>query len=444
MASLIVCEAPFAGYTSSVPFDCKDYADNRFWSQRSVQNGFPSFSSIQIEIIFYRLFGTVALIGAATLVGLAAFEIVAVSIVLYAIPSIILACYSFWHSTTIDDYENKEQMAQIRNEAQKMTLDEVAERFEWYKIFQNCILSPSQFINLYRRQVESMSVNELLNYYEKVSRHADPFNQSAGFPYAVPLPREQARKWRLETQDKTFEQIITEYPLEKLERLEMINNGEMQKIRELLVTYRSAETEYHSHRERAHRDFEQTITPFRQVLDQSLRSIECLYDAHEAVRASQGFQNREMLARLEIQNGAARRLREAREQHQQRIVGLYPNGRVIARENLSPGNRDLFDCSVLELHRNEQMIAQDLQQRLLQHDAQYSRQRSALDAEIMRIRETCDYLKANSQERFRRDSELADRARQQCIQPHLEQFQRISVDLNRTYRAYLRQLRMIR
>lgn len=444
MASLTVRETPFVGYTSQVPFDCEDYVGNGFWTQRSVQNGFPCFSAAQVEVISWRLLGTAALIGAGALVGLAAFEIVVLPVALYAIPSLILASYAFWHSTTIDDYDHEEEIMRMRNDAQRMTLDQVAERFEWHKIFEDRILSPSQFVNLYRRQVQSMGVNELVNYYEKVSRHAEPFNESAGFSYAVPHPREHAAKWRTETQNKTFEEIISGYPLDKLERLGMIDYSELQKIRELLVTYRIAESGFNAQKELADQEFEQTIAPCRQALDQSLESIEAIYNTNEAVRASQGFQNREMLARLEIENGSATRLREAREQHQQRIAVLYPNRRVIARENLTPPNRAIYDRSFLELHRAEQTIAQDLQQRLAQHDANFSRQRTELNVEIQRVRETCDRMRASSQERFRQDILPAEQARERRLQPHLEQFGRIATDLDRTYRAYLRQLRAIR
>ncbi len=444
MASLTVSEAPFEGYANQAHLGCNDYVNNGFWTQRFVQNGFSYFSSAQVEVISWRLFGTAALLGAVTLVGLAAFEIVALPAALYAIPTLILSSYFFWYSNTIDDHESKEQMAQIRVQAQGMTLNEVAERFEWPKIFQNRILSPSQFANLYRRQVLLMSVNELVSYYEKVSRHADPFNEASGFSYAVPLPREHAAKWRSETQNKTFKEIITEYSLEKLERLGLIDYSEMQKIRELLAIHHFAETGYHFQQELANQEFEEAIASFRQTYNQSLQAIEDGYNANEAVQAGLRFQNTELLARLEIENESTRRLHEAREQHEQRIALINPYGRLIAKESLTPENRVLYDRSLLQLHQNEQVVAQDLQQRLLQHNAEFSRQRAGLDAEIAREREMCDRLKVSSQERFRLGSEPGLRARQQRLQPHLEQFQRILDDLNRIYQAYLRQLRTVR
>ncbi|MGE3535758.1 MAG: hypothetical protein AB7H48_13155, partial [Parachlamydiales bacterium] len=294
MATTAVRETPFTGYANQVPLDAEDYSCNGFWTQRSVQNGFPCFSSSQVEVISWRLLGTTALIGAGALVGLAAFEIIALPVALYAIPSLMLASYSFWHSTTIDDYENEEQLAQMREEAQRMTLEQVAARFEWRKIFENRILTPSQFVNLYRRQVLPMGVIELVNYYEKVKRHADPFNETSGHFYAVPHPREHAAKWTTETQNKTFKQIIIEYPLEKLEMLGMIDFSEMQKIRELLVTYRLAEAGYQAQEELANQEYQAATAMSRQVLERALGAIDGIYQANEAVRANQGFENREM------------------------------------------------------------------------------------------------------------------------------------------------------
>jgi len=444
VATTAVRETPFTGYANQVPLDVEDYTCNGFWTQRSVQNGFPCFSSSQVEVISWRLLGTTALIGAGTLVGLAAFEIIALPVALYAIPSLMLASYSFWHSTTIDDYENEEQVAQMREEAQRMTLEQVAARFEWHKIFENRILTPSQFVNLYRRQVLPMGVVQLVNYYEKVTRHADPFNETSSHFYAVPHPREHAAKWQTETQNKTFKQIITEYPLEKLEMLGMIDFSEMQKIRELLVTYRLAEAGYQAQEELANQEYQAATAMSRQVLERALGAIDGIYQANEAVRANQGFENREMIDRLAIENESAGRLREARDQHQERIAAIFPNGRIIARENLTPEHRLIYDQSVITLHRAEMEIGQNLNQRLQQHDDRYSRQRAELNAEIERVSQACSQMRERAQEQFRQDSEPANQAREQRLRPHREQFERIAVDLDRTYRAYLRQLRALR
>ncbi|MGE3535750.1 MAG: hypothetical protein AB7H48_13115, partial [Parachlamydiales bacterium] len=217
-----------------------------------------------------------------------------------------------------------------------------------------------------------------------------------------------------------------------------------QKIRELLVTYRLAEAGYQAQEELAKQEYQAATAMSRQVLERALGAIDGIYQANEAVRANQGFENREMIDRLAIENESAGRLREARDLHQERIAAIFPHGRIIARENLSPEHRLIYDQSVLTLHRAEMEIGQNLNQRLQQHNDRYSRQRVELNAEIERVSQACSQMRERAQEQFRQDSEPANQAREQRLRPHREQFERIAVDLDRTYRAYLRQLRALR
>ncbi len=442
MASLTVHSSTPVTTHNSIPVE-NDSSNEDFWSVRSVQNGLSCFTSAQIEVVSWRVFGAAVLLGAGALVGLAAFEIIALPVALLAIPALFLASYSFWQSTQIDDYEDEGQLTQLREEAQRMTLDQVAARHSWDLVFKHSILTPIQFSNHYRRQVQDKSINDIMNYYERVQRHAEPYVGSGTYSYTVPHPREHSQKWRPETRNFTFEQIITQYSLEKLDSYSLIDRAEYVKINELKGIYTTAQSTFRIRETAANADFERTVAPMRATLNRALRAADDLYSSNWAVRELQTIDNRALQARMQITNDSTSRIQEARERHQREISQLSTAG-VLVYDRLSTQDRARHDLSVAELHRAERLVGQDTQRRLSEHDLRHATERQRLVAEEARVRGTRDQMKRDAQTNFDHLSEPANQTRENTLQPYREEFQRIAGDLNHRYRAFIRQLETIR
>ena len=329
-----------------------------------------------------------------------------------------------------------------------MTLDEVVAHHGWKKIFEDQILSPNQFTIHYRNQVKDKSVKDFIAYHQKVTQHIASYNKkrSGGCFYSIPQPQEYVSKWRSETAGnaqtprKTFQQIVEEYPLDQLESLGMIERREMKKIRELLLTYRTAQRGFKGYEDSAQAEYEQAVAPFSEALNQTTAALEAPFAANPSVRELEGLRDAEAESRRSISNRFASQLREAKELHQRNISAFSPSGRPVARDNLSPANRAIYDRSAAELFAAEQRIGQESGRQLGRNEARFAERRSILTAEKERLSKTLNREKEAAKQRFDVKQQPAADVKERAIRPDREQLKRIADNLDQQYRAYLRQL----
>ena len=136
----------------------------------------------------------------------------------------------------MNDYENPDELEKFRSEAKQMSLESVVQAYGWNDMLRFGILTPDQFAQKYRKQLQGMNLVEIIAHYEKTLRHIAHCSL-VKFEYQVPSPRESARQWREGTALKTFEQIIQTYPLDKLEQHAIIEYGELSTIKNLKREY---------------------------------------------------------------------------------------------------------------------------------------------------------------------------------------------------------------
>jgi len=446
MSSLAVGQRPFVDNASQAPL-VETENSNDFWTQRSVEDDSESFLTPEAKVIALRILGGLALASAGVALGVAAFSIMAPSVALVAIPAALLAGYLFWHSTQINDYDDSAMIGHLREKAQRMTLDEVVAQHGWKKIFEDQILSPNQFAMHYRKQVKDKSVKDCLAYHQKVAQHIASYNEtrSGGCFYSIPEPQEHVSKWRRETSGnaqtrKTFQQIVEEYPIDQLENLGMIERREMKKIRELLVIYQTAQRVLKGHEDSAQAEYELAVAPFSQALNQTTAALEAQFAANPSICELERLRDAEAESQRNISNRFASQLREAKGLHQRNVSALSPNGRPVARDNLSPANRAIYDRSAAELFTAEQRIRQESTRQLEENKAQFAERKTILTAEKERLSERLNREKEAAQQQFDVKQRPAAAVKERAIQPDREQLKRIADNLDQQYRAYLRQL----
>lgn len=132
----------------------------------------------------------------------------------WSIPAISLFLVTgaiVWHSSSIIDYDNPEQLAVVRAEAANMPLMKIVEKHGWIRLFQYAILDTAQFDTAYRTLCNGLDLKELIQNYLLIKNQI----QKAGVEglYSIPSPSEWKSKLEEETGGFNFRKIVYGYCL---------------------------------------------------------------------------------------------------------------------------------------------------------------------------------------------------------------------------------------
>lgn len=406
------------------------------WNERSVQNGFFGMSAQEVTCFALRSLGVAASCGGIALVSLAIFQIVAWPVALFAIPCAAVAMGFFWSSHQFFDYENPEVIQKYRHEALHKHLDQIASEHGWTNLLRHGILLPDQFVTKYREQVANMNLNANIEYYEKVQQRFSECPDKK-FEYQIPHPSEWRRLWRQETQAKTFEEIVTGYSIENLERYSLLEIGELNRVKALKGNYDSIKRQHEADIAPTMRRYENGISEFKRTYDRSRGSADFAYNHHAAVVALQDFEHRVTQERLQVQNVANQRKQAAQGRFDLQVAPLTDRGKK-SIHRLSPEEMQIYNNfkhefqlaeSRADAEANEQLVRIDV--RVRAEKEHHTREKRA----ATQIRDT-----AHQEAKRIYDAAIAPfcQTRDAELAPFTQALQSSLNDLTLRYRAYLR------
>lgn len=396
----------------------------------SLNNGF-GLSNKEITCLFTRLIG-VGLIGIGlTTVTLAALNIVVWTAGFAAIPCVLVAAGLFWYSTRLDDYENPEELERFRSDAKRMSLEDVVSVYGWNDLFRYGVLSPGLFAQKYRQQLESKNLIETIAFYETSTHHLTQCPSS--YEYQIPSLKESAEKWKQETKDKTFEEIIQAYPFDKLETYGIVDAGEMHKIKTLKVEFEKVKKERDEKAALIENDYKRTIATYQSNYDAERAGAERAYQENYAVKELQNLELIYARDRGAVQAEQNRKKIEARERFDRSVAPLTDQGRI-PYAKLSPENKVRYD----EHKRQLQGIENDAdvigRQHIEQLNAQRNQRLLTLNAEEANAKNARTNRTQEAKRRFDQDVHTHLMHKEERLRPINAAFASCARDITGRYR----------
>jgi hypothetical protein len=414
----------------------KPVAQSDFWQARSVQDAFCGMTSAEATRLALRLFGGAAVGTGMALVALAAIGTVTWSLAFVALPCLIGATGAILYSTTFDDYENPEELERFRHDAAQMNLDQVAHAHGWTNVLQWGILTLDQFLQKYRQQLQGKDLVAIINYYEKVSMLISQASHPR-FEYRVPSPRECRGQWHIETAAKTFEEIVRIYPLEKLEKYNILEVGELNCLKGLKRDFDTIKGQHDNQVSAVEREFQNSTAVFKQIYDRACSQAEQLYENNEGVRELKRFDLRYARERQVVQNGSIQRKNEARARFDRSIAAFTNNGQI-PYERLNPSEKAIYDQQHRELQLSQLQAENEAYVQIASIDARCLNDRIRFNADELRAKTVRDRTIAEAKVNY--DMAVASHRinKEGRLRPIDAAFRSSVNDFNQRYRSYLR------
>ncbi len=403
-------------------------------NERSIQNDFFGMSAQEVTCFVLRSLGVIAGTTGIVLVGLTVFEIVAWPIALFAIPCALVAVGFFWGSRKFFDYENPEAIEKYRQDAMYKPLDQIATEHGWTNLIRHGILLPEQFAAKYREQVANMNLKENIDYYEKVLQRLNECPHRK-FEYQIPHPSEWRGLWRQETRSKTFEEIITSYSIENLEKYSLLEIGELNRIKMLKGNYDSIKRQYAIDIAPVMRRFEAGTSEFKRAYDRSCASEDHTYNTHCAVVELLDFEQKVTEERLKVQTDANQSKLNAQTQFEQRAAALTNQGKKPV-SSLSPEELKMYNCYQRELECAKSLADDERRQQIAQIDARAQAKKERLTHAKREAEQTRDKAHAEAKRIYDAASAPFCLARDAELAPFNRALQLALNDLTDRYRVY--------
>src|SRR6267154_4183478 len=158
-----------SGFTSAQQTltNSKTQANSNFQHTRMVQNNFLGLTTAEITRLSLRLLGFGAVGAGISVIVTSVLGVSAWPISLLVVPCMFGAAGAIWYSFQLDDYENPEELAKFRDDATRMSLEQVIQGHGWSNVLRWGIITAEQFIDKYRQQMQSKNLIEIINAYER-------------------------------------------------------------------------------------------------------------------------------------------------------------------------------------------------------------------------------------------------------------------------------------
>ncbi len=368
-------------------------------------------------------------------VYLAGMGLISSSFAFLALPCAAVAFWIVWSQLRLTEQETPEELKKFQSDASAMSFENVIRTYGWKDVLRFGILNPEQFAQKYHDQIQGKNLTEVINYYEKTCRHMSRCS-SHKFRYQVPPPREAAKLWVKETKEKSFEEILLHFPLDKLRKYAVVEPNELNCIDHLKRDYESL---------KVHRDAK--IAQFQKEFDEGTAEFRHIYDAERSQANDRYNQSQTMKELRDFEFGFIKEKQEAQEAHSRsrgeakgnfdREVGLITNQGRILYNQLSNGGKQLYDACKNRL----ETLNSQADYALRVATAQIDDRRKARLIDLNAAKEHLDAERYHSIEESKRRYEesihVQKRRKEESIAPFEEAFQRSVKDINARYQAFL-------
>jgi hypothetical protein len=409
----------------------KSTTKNDLW-----QNSCCGLTTTEITRLCLRLLG-IGTTGAGISVAVAAASgMITWPLGLLAIPCLLGATGAVWYSFQLNDYENPEELAKFRDDASKMSLDQVMQAHGWSHVLRWGIITAEQFTSKYRQQMRGKNLVQIIDAYENGARHLSQCPYSR-FDYQIPTPSEWKGQWRKETAAKAFDEIIQTYPLDKLEKYNLLEVGELQRLKNLKRDYDGIKGNYDTQVAQIEREFQNnTQTYLHSYQTESARETQVYHD-HWAVRRLKIFEldyNRE---RQTVQGTLNSRKNEARNRFNRSVATMTNNGQILY-DKLTSRDKILYDQQNQELQISIMQADNESRVQIANIDSRFIEERSRLGAEESRVKG--ERIRKIDESKGRYDTAVSEHRqhKERRMVPIETAFRSSMSDLNSRYRAYLR------
>lgn len=409
---------------------------SEFWEPRRVVKSRGGLSNSEYMRFCSRLLSFGLIGGSITAVSLSAFSVVAWPIGLYVgLPCALAAYGSTWYSLQIGDYENPEELENFRKLARQMNLEKVMQTYGWNDVLRLGILTPDSFADKYRSAVKDKCLVDVINYYEKTLGRVSSC-RPLKFDFKVPRPSESSKRWREETSAISFEKIIETYPLDKLEKYRIIEQGEINCINNLKCDYYDIKKQYEERVLQIESEFQLNTMANRRIYEAECAKAEQIYSSNDAVKELQGLELRYTKERQAVQNQQNQAKTEARA-HFDREVASFTNGGSIPYDKLSQADKSRY-----ERLRKEQQLALDLadtivRSRIDQINVRRSSRLIHLNLGEVQAKKIRAQMIEAAKGQFDRDIYAHQQKKETLLGPIVNSFRSSAKDFNGRYRAYL-------
>lgn len=405
-------------------------------SQVQRPNHFFGISKTEISRLSMRLFGIGATGAGISAVAAAVLGIVSWPIGLLAIPCAAGTAGAIWYSAYLDDYENPEELAKYRDDAARMSLEQVIQAHGWSNVLRWGMITAEQLTDKFRQQMQGKNLIEIIDAYEKMVYHISrcPYQK---FDYQVSTPSQWQGQWRSETASKTFEEIIQTYPLDKLEKYNLLEVGELRQIKSLKSDYERIKTIYEAQINQIEIEFQNCTGTYQRNYQSECAQAEQLYSDNSAIRRLNVFEIEYIRERQAVQERANRRRTEARNRFDLAIAPMTNHGQI-PYERLSVTDKGLYDQQNNALQVTLATVDHEVRTQIANIDSRCIEERNHLRVEECRIREERTRLISEAKNRY--DVAVASHRqnKEKRLTPVNALFRSAVDDFNSRYRAYLR------
>jgi hypothetical protein len=396
---------------------------------------FGGLTTVEVSRLVSRLL-IVAVVGIGiTTTYLASAGVIAASFGALAIPCALTVLGLVWYNFQIGDYENPDELEKFRSDAARMSFENVINAYGWNDVLRFGILTPDLFAKKYLETLEGKTLLQVIAYYEKTQREISR-SSTHKFRYQIPSPRESTKLWIEETKNKTFEQILSDYPLDKLELYGIVDEKELNCIKNLKLNYEALKRERDTKSEEFNKVFARNTLLFKNTYDAKCAQANEQYNQNEAIRGLQAAELHYARQRQLAQEERIKANAEANTCFEQEIAP-FTKGGVTAYNYLSQEEKVRYDEAKGRLERAKNQAETLLRLRIekihadgLERSIYYNREKARLTEELNRALAEAKrvYDQEVNEHQLTKDGKLG---------PIEASFRSSVNDVNSRYQAYL-------
>jgi hypothetical protein len=413
-----------------------------FWQAKMTQNGFCGMTTTEATRFSLRLLGMGSAGACVTAITATVLGATTWPIGLLSIPCALGAAGAIWYSFQLDDYENSEELAKFRDDASRMNLEQVMQVYGWNHVLQWGIITAEQFTDKYRQQMRGKNLVEIIDSYESAIRHLTQCHYCR-FDYQIPIPAEWKGQWRGEVATKTFEQIIQTYPLDKLEKYNLLEVGELCCIKNLKHDYDGIQGNYNTQIAQIEGEFQRNTELYQCTYQSECSQADQSYNENVTVRRLKDFELDYVRQRQMVHETANRHKNEARDLFNRSVAALTNHGEI-SYDRLSGGDKLFYDKQNNELQISILQADNEAQTQISHIDRLCIEERTRLHTEEQRIRN--ERIRITDEAKRRYDTAVSShfQNKQQRLAPIELRFRSAVEDINGRYHAYLRTIGVAR
>jgi hypothetical protein len=424
-----------SGLTNNTPIPLARQWTNEsfisFWKRNSTHYANLGESDAKVHSVAYRVIGGLFAAMAVSVLILGACSIAVAGHTVIIPLSILVSVFSFWRAMSIEKDQEASQLELIQKDVKYLPLPQIARRYSWSEIFGWGILTQDEFADAFRAHIKTLPILKMCAYYEKIVQRLEDCPRPK-YTYSIPLPSEFRDKWYTETQNKTLEEIIQQYPLEILKKHNIISGEEGCTLQGLKSLYEQAENQ----RQAAIKALDERSFPELRssqiTLQQAHRKIDQEYENHPAVKRLKVIDSEWGDCQAEIRNRCVLKKEQAFTQ----CARFLEKRGVTHYKSLNTQDGFQYEALHQQYLLSADQIEKTAQDELLKVNEQYGQEKEYLSSEVHQLRQRREANKSRAAEANPSLIGSRQRDRQVSLLPIQERFRKIVIDLNAQYIAH--------